>query len=65
MLRNIILSVIVAVVVTLACVLIGGVLIALEVEIAVTIGQFLKSYSGVIGILAGLWHFFAGNTNTI
>lgn len=60
MLRQIVLSVVVAVVVTLACVLLGAILITLEVNIAVTIGNFLKSYSGVLGVLAGLWYFFSG-----
>lgn len=60
MFSKIVLAVVVAVVVTLACILVGGILISLEVAIAVTIGDFLKSYSGVLGVLAGLWYFFAG-----
>lgn len=60
MLSKLVLAVVVAVIVTLACVLVGSILISLEVAIAVTIGDFLKSYAGVIGVLAGLWHFFAG-----
>ncbi len=60
MLSKIILAVIVAVVVTLACVLLGGILITLTVSIAVTIGSFLKDYAGVLGVLAGLWFFFTG-----
>lgn len=62
MLRQIILAVVVAVVVTLACVLLGGILITLKVDIAQTIGEFLKSYSGVLGVLAGLWFFFTNWT---
>lgn len=61
MIRNIILAVLVAVVVTLGCTLVGGILISLEVDIAVTIGNFLKDYSGVIGVLSGLWYFFSGS----
>lgn len=60
MLARIILAVVVAVVVTLACVLLGSILVALTVQIAVTIGDFLKNYAAVIGVLAGLWWFFAG-----
>lgn len=59
MFNRLVLSVVVAVVVTLACVLVGGILISLKVDIAETIGAFLKSYSGVLGVLAGLWYFFA------
>lgn len=60
MLRKLILAVVVAVVVTLACVLLGAILTSLNVAIATTIGNFLKSYSAAIGVLAGLWYFFAG-----
>lgn len=60
MLTKIILSVIVAIVVTLGCYLLGAILGALEVSIAVTIGEFLTKWGSVIGILAGLWYFFAG-----
>lgn len=60
MLARIALAVVVAVVVTLGCLLLGAILAALTVQVAITIGDFLKSYSSVIGILAGLWFFFAG-----
>ena len=55
---RIVLAVIVAVVVTLACILLGTILVTLKVDIAVTVGDFLKSYGAVIGVLAGLWYFF-------
>ncbi len=60
MLSKLVLAVVVAVVVTLACILVGAILVTLKVDIAVTIGQFLKDYAGVFGVLAGLWHFFSG-----
>lgn len=60
MLAKLILSVVVAVIVTLGCVLVGSILAALNVSVAITIGDFLRSYSAVIGVLAGLWYFFAG-----
>ena len=62
MIGKIVLAVVVAVVVTLACILLGGILETLKVAIAVTIGNFLQSYAGVIGVLSGLWFFFAGWT---
>lgn len=61
MIRRLILAVVVAVIVTLACTLLGEILIKLNVDIAVTIGTFLKQYDAVIGVLAGLWYFFAGS----
>lgn len=68
MLFKLIAAVVVAVVVTLACILLGGILDSLKVEIATTIGNFLKSYGTVLGVLAGLWYFVAGGfrfpTNT-
>jgi hypothetical protein len=60
MLRKIVLAVIVAIVVTLGCIFLGDVLGTLKVDIAVTVGDFLKQWGSVIGILAGLWYFFAG-----
>ncbi len=60
MLNRIVLSVLVAVVVTLACILVGGILITLTVAVAVTVGQFLKDYGAVIGVIAGLWYYFSG-----
>jgi uncharacterized membrane protein len=60
MLNKLGLAVVVSVVVTLACILLGAILIALKVEIAVTVGDFLKQYAAVIGVLAGLWQFFSG-----
>lgn len=62
MISRLVLAVVVAVVVTLGCVLLGGILAGLSVAVAVTIGHFLDSYSAVIGILAGLWYFFSGST---
>lgn len=59
MLSKLIQAVVVAVVVALACILLGAILVALKVEIAVTVGAFLKQYAGAIGVLAGLWHYFA------
>lgn len=61
MLSKLVLSVVVAVVVTLACTLLGSILIALNVSVAATLGAFLKGFATVLGILAGLWYFFAGN----
>jgi hypothetical protein len=61
MLARLILAVVVAVVVTLGCILLGDLLGALTVQVAITIGNFLKNYSTVIGILAGLWYFFANS----
>lgn len=58
MLRRIIISVIVGVAVTLACILVGNLLAALNFPVAVTVGNFLENYSGLIGVLAGLWYFF-------
>jgi len=55
---RIVLAVVVAVVVTLACILLGTILAGLKVDIATTVGDFLKTYGAVLGVLAGLWYFF-------
>lgn len=68
MLFKLVAAVVVAVVVTLACILLGNILDQLKVAIAITIGDFLKNYGAVLGVLAGLWYFVAGGfkfpTNT-
>jgi hypothetical protein len=63
MLSKLVTAVVIAVIVTLGCFLLGAILVTLKVDIAVTIGDWLKQYGGVLGVLAGLWHFFAGGFN--
>lgn len=61
MIARLVLAVVVAVVVGLGLsALLGPILISLHVPIAVVIGHFLVLWGWVIGILAGLWFFFAG-----
>ncbi len=57
---RIVLAVVIAVIVTLLCFLLGAILATLKVDIAVTVGDFLKTWGAVLGILAGLWYFFTG-----
>lgn len=63
MIKQIGLAIVVGVIVFLGCVLLGGLLVALKVDFAVTVGNFLKSYAGVIGLLAALYHYFTGSPN--
>lgn len=60
MIRKIILAVLVAVIVTLACILLGTILSAITIQVAITVGNFLKTYSSVIGVIAGLWYYLTG-----
>lgn len=60
MLNKLVLAVVIGVMVTLACILLGGLLASLSVSVAVSIGDFLKTYAGVLGVLAALWYYFAG-----
>ena len=60
MLGKLVIAVCVAVIVTLACYLVGAILITLKVDVAITIGNFLKTYGGVLGVLAGLYNYFEG-----
>ena len=62
MLSRLILAVVVAVVVGLACILLGSILGSLGIPITDTIGSFLVKWGWVLGILAGLWHFFSGGS---
>lgn len=54
-------AVIIAVAVTLGCMLLGAILGGLGIAIAVQVGGFLATYGPAIGVLAGLWHFFTGS----
>lgn len=59
--RKLILAVVIAVIVGIVLVgLLGPVLVTVKVPIAVTIGDFLTAWGFVIGVLAGLWYYFAG-----
>lgn len=59
MVRKVILSVVVGVVVSLVCLLLGSLMGSISVEWAAKVGKFLESYSGLIGLLAAIWYFFA------
>jgi hypothetical protein len=60
MITRLVLSVIVAIVTGLVCLLLGAILVGLSIPIATTVGDFLSRWAWAIGILAGLWYFFAG-----
>lgn len=57
-LKNFVLSAIIAIVVFLGCMFLGGLFLAMNVPIASVVGAFLKTYGTVIGVLAGIWYFF-------
>jgi uncharacterized membrane protein YvlD (DUF360 family) len=58
---RLVLALVVAIVVGLGLTaLLGPILVSLAVPIAVVIGDFFVKWGWVIGVLAGLWYFFAG-----
>ena len=62
MIAKLVLAVVVAVVVGLGlAALLGPILVTLKVPIAVTVGTFFVSYGWALGVLAGIWYFFAGS----
>ena len=60
MLSKLVIALVVGVVVFLACTLVGGLLATTGVPFVITVGIFLKTYAGLLGLLAALWNFFAG-----
>lgn len=63
MIARIVLAVVIAVVVGIVLTaLLGPVLVSVHVPIAETIGRFFEDWGFVIGVLAGLWYFFAGGS---
>ena len=66
MIGRIVLAVVVAIVVGLALVgLLGPILVTLHAPIAVTVGGFFVTYGWVIGVLCGLWFYFAGGFRSV
>ncbi len=62
MLNRLIVAVVIAAIVGLACLLLGTVLVALGIPIATAVGAFLERWGWVIGVLAGLYSFATGRT---
>lgn len=60
MLGRIVMACIAGILVFLVCVLVGGLLVTTAVPFVVTVGTFLKTYAGLLGLLAALAHFFGG-----
>ena len=63
LISRIVLAIVVAIAIGLVCLLVGVVLVVIDAPIAVSIGTFFKEWAWVIGLLAGIWHFFAGSPN--
>jgi hypothetical protein len=57
---RIVLAIVVGVLVYLVCLLVGPLVADLRVSFAATLGNWLSTYAGVLGLLAALWYFFSG-----
>lgn len=57
---RVILAIVVGAIAWLLCMFIGGLLATLAIPPIVFVGHFLKDWGYVIGVLVGLWFFFAG-----
>lgn len=63
MISRVVLAVVVAVIVGLVCMyLLGPLLVAMGVPPAVVVGDFFVRWGWTLGILAGLWFFFSGQS---
>lgn len=60
MIGRLVMAIIAGVIVFLVCVLLGALLTGISVPFVVTIGDFLRNYAGLLGLLAALAHFFGG-----
>lgn len=61
MISRLVIAVVIAILVGIGLTaLLGPILVTLKAPIAITVGDFLISYGWVLGVLAGLWMFFAG-----
>ena len=60
MIQKIVIAILVAVIVGLLCIFLGTVLGSINAPITEAIAGFLKTWGWAIGVIAGLWYFFAG-----
>ena len=54
---------VVAVVVYLVCIFVGGLLAQINLPVADFVGAFIKTYAVVLAILAALWYFVKGGVS--
>jgi len=58
---KLVMAVVVAVVVGIVLTaLLGPIIITLKAPVAITVGDFLVNFGWAIGVLSGLWYYFAG-----
>lgn len=63
MISRVVLAIVVAVLVGLVCMfLLGPILLTVSVPIVQIAGSFLVNLGWTLGLLAGVWYFFAGAT---
>ena len=65
MIGRVILAIVVGVVAALVCLLVGIILVATDAKVLTDIGQFLKDYNVVAGVLVGLYYFFVRNKTEV
>lgn len=63
MIGRVVVAVVVGAVVGLACILLGMILASLNIPPVEAVGRFLTEWAWVIGVLAGLYQFFAGGVS--
>lgn len=64
MIARLVLAVVIAVVVGIGLTaLLGPILVSIHAPIAVVVGHFFIAWGWALGLLAGLWYFFAGGFN--
>jgi regulator of protease activity HflC (stomatin/prohibitin superfamily) len=64
MLARLVIAIVIGVLVTLACIFVGGLLVSsASIGWVTDTGTFLKTYGALLGLLAALWSFFANGTN--
>ena len=60
--RRLVLAIVIAIAVGIGLMFIGTIVVTLKAPIAVSVGGFLEAWGWTIGVLAGLWYFFAGGS---
>ena len=62
MLTRLILAVIVGIVTFIVLYVVGALLATVDVTWVSTLGSLLKQFSSLLGLIAGVWYYFTGQT---
>lgn len=61
--HRIVIAILVGIITTLLCLLVGSILLGIDTSPTALIGAFLTRFSGLLGLISGLYYIFSGSTS--